>query len=91
MDFSEFELGIGVLCYDVIVYFVVVLCILLVLDNMIYEINVMLMYNILDVVVKYGINKVIFVSFEMIYVVCFWDGEFKFDYIFVDEDYLIVF
>lgn len=86
-DFFDFELGKGVQFFDVVVYFVVVLCIFICLDNEIYWVNVMGIYNVIEVLVKFGICKVIIVLSEIIYGICFVEGECDLYYLFFDEDY----
>lgn len=87
VNFDELEFGNGVLKFDVVVYFVVVLCILINLDNKIFVVNMVGIYNVIEVVVKFGIWKIVIVFLEIIYGVCFVDGIVDFDVLFVEEDY----
>jgi nucleoside-diphosphate-sugar epimerase len=86
-DFAELDAGTGVPKYDAVVHFAAVPRVMIGTDGECFRQNTLSTYNVIEAAVKLGIPKVIFASSETTYGVCFADGEFKPDYVPVDEDH----
>ncbi|MDB4220449.1 NAD(P)-dependent oxidoreductase [Amylibacter sp.] len=86
-NYDELDKAIGIPKFDAVVHFAAIPRLLMTSDNECYRVNTLGTYNVIDVAIKMGVQKVIFASSETTYGICFADGELKPNYLPIDEEH----